>query len=353
MKREIYGKMPDGREALLFTMANSKGMTVSVTNYGGIVTSVKTPDRAGNIADIVLGFDEFAPYLKNPAFFGALVGRYANRIEGADFELNGKVYKLYKNEGNNHLHGGKQGFDKKLWDADIIMEGGKEKLELRYLSPDGEEGYPGNLDIKARYSLDEEGSLAIEYHAVSDADTVINLTNHSYFNLAGHGAGSILDHRMQIHAHRFTAIDEACIPTGEIRDVAGTPMDFTQMARIGGGLQREAEDDQLAKGHGYDHNYVIDKKGKGLETAAEVYEPISGRRVSVFTDKPGIQFYAGNFLDGTITGKGGAVYGKRSGLCLETQHFPNSVKLKHFPSPVLKAGESYNYTTVYRFSSDR
>lgn len=348
-ENKSYGKMPDGRAVSLFTLSNAKGMKVSITNYGGIITSILAPDRQGKMADVTLGFDAFEPYIKNPACFGALVGRFANRIENAEFELNGKSYKLYKNDGNNHLHGGKEGFQKKLWNAAIIPDKGQDKLELTYTSQDGEENYPGKLDAKVLYWLDEDGSLGLEYSAVSDKDTIINLTNHAYFNLAGHNAGVITDHILQLNADKFTVINNECIPDGEIRDVKGTPLDFTQFKKIGDGLKDEESCEQMKNGLGYDHNFVINSTGKGMQKAAEAYDPKSGRCMEVFTDKPGIQFYTGNFLDGSITGKGGAVYRRRNGFCLETQYFPNSVKHKHFPSPILRAGETYHFTTIYKF----
>lgn len=352
IKAELYGKMPDGRAVSLFTLTNKSGMKVCITNFGGIITSILAPDKHGKLADITLGYDSFEPYLQNPVFFGALVGRFANRIEKAEFELNGTVYKVLKNDGNNHLHGGAEGFHKKLWDARIVTDNGKEKLELTCQSPDMEEGYPGTLDVKVMYSLDDEGKMAIEYFAKTDKDTIVNLTNHAYYNLAGHDSGTMLDHLLQVNADTFTVINDECIPTGEIRPVKGTPLDFTKPAIVGEGLKAENTDIQLKNGHGYDHNFVINRSGPGMVKAAEVYEPKSGRRMSVFTDKPGIQFYCGNFLGG-VKGKNGAVYEKRNGFCLETQHFPNSTKLKNFPSPILRAGEQYHFTTVYQFSADK
>ncbi len=352
IKQEPFGNMPDGRAVSLFTLTSKNGMQVRITNFGGIITSILVPDRKGNPADITLGYDTFEPYLQNPVFFGAIVGRFANRIEKAEFELNGTVYKVLKNDGNNHLHGGAEAFHKKLWDAKIITDGGKEKLELKYRSPDMEEGYPGNLDAKVLYSLDDEGRLSIEYFATTDKETVVNLTNHAYWNLAGHNAGTVLNHTMQINAETFTVINDECIPTGEIKKVEGSPLDLRAPKRIGEGLEMENVCDQLKYGHGYDHNFVIDRSGPGMVKAAEVYEPDSGRRMCVFTDKPGIQFYSGNFLGG-IPGKGDAVYDRRTGFCLETQHFPNSTKHKHFPSPVLRPGELYRFTTVYQFTADQ
>jgi aldose 1-epimerase len=350
--RECYGKMPDGREVSLFRLSNEKGMRAAVTNYGGIITELHAPDRDGKPEDVTLGFGSLEPYFGNPAYFGALVGRYANRIAGAAFELNGRVFNLLKNDGNNHLHGGAEGFHRKLWDARAVSAGGLDKLELTCRSADMEEGYPGNLAVKVLYSLDDSGAFAIEYFAESDGDTVVNLTNHAYFNLAGHGAGFIGGHMLTILADRFTPVDGECIPTGELWSVGGTPFDFRKPANIGVGLMREEADEQMRNGHGYDHNFVLNGSGKGIAKAAEVYEPASGRRMEVFTDKPGLQFYSGNHI-GALSGKGGALYQRRCGFCLETQHFPDSIHRKNFPSPVLRAGEKYHFTTKYVFSTDK
>jgi aldose 1-epimerase len=347
---ESFGRLEDGRAVQLYTLANEKGMTVKITDFGGIIVSIETPDRAGHVADVTLGFDRLDAYTQNPAYFGALIGRYANRIGNAAFTLNGAAYRLQKNDGNNHLHGGEMGFHKVLWDSAVIADGGAEKLELKYLSKDGEEGYPGNLSVRVLYSLSGDNAIVIEYFAEADRDTIVNLTNHAYFNLGGHDAGSITDHRLYINAGSFTPIDSECIPTGEIRTVVGSPMDFTAMRPIGKGLAGEELYEQLRFGYGYDHNYVIDNEAGGITKAAEVIDDKSGRRMEVFTDKPGIQLYSGNHLDG-IAGKGGAVYGKRCGFCLETQYFPDSPHKKDFPSAVLRAGEKYRFTTIYRFST--
>lgn len=346
--RETFGRLPDGREVSLFTLSNSRRVTVKVINYGCIITSVTSPDRDGNIADVVLGYDSLEPYMKNPSYFGAAIGRYANRIENAAFELSGTTYDLMKNDGNNHLHGGGQGFDKRLWDAHV--ENGR--LEFTYQSSDGEEGYPGKLDVKVTYILDEACALSIRYDAVSDKDTIVNLTNHAYFNLSGHDAGDIGGHKLRINANSYTPINDECIPTGEMRPVKGTPFDFSLQKQIGEGLGQENDDEQMRFGHGYDHNFVINNRNPGLNEAAELYDPRSGRHLTVVTDKPGIQFYTGNFIDSTLKGKGGIYYGKRTGLCLETQHFPNSPNCKSFPSPMLKAGDNYKFMTLYIFSAD-
>jgi aldose 1-epimerase len=342
----LFGKTEEGLDVHIFKLANANGMVAEITNYGGIIVSLLVADKEGNIGDVTLGFDKLEGYLKPHPFFGALVGRHANRIENAEFSLNGKEYPLYKNDGNNHLHGGLKGFDKVLWQAEIIAREGNECLQLTYKSEDGEEGYPGNLDVKVVYTLTEENALVIDYTAVSDKDTVVNLTNHAYFNLAGHASGDVLKHQLKICADRFTAVNSECIPTGEIRDVKGTPMDFTSLTPIGPGIA--GSDEQIVCGKGYDHNWVLNVSGKKPELAAEVLETNSGRRMEVYTTKPGIQFYSGNFLNGTA-GKGGAVYHRRNGLCLETQYFPNAMKHKHFPTPILKAGEQYRHTTIYKF----
>jgi len=349
ISKRFFGKTSDGQEVFLFTLSNKNGLTAKIINLGGAIIELHTPDRNGNLADITLGYDNVRDYEINNPHFGGLIGRYGNRIGKARFELNGKVYQLAQNDGNNHLHGGHKGFDKVVWTPEIINDGGQEALQLSYLSKDGEENYPGNLQVKVIYSLNDDNELKIDYHAVCDQDTIINLTNHAYFNLAGHNSGDILKHQLMLNADKFTPIDNEYITTGEIRDVKGTPFDFTKPMEIGARIFED--DEQLRNGNGYDHNFVLNVSGKGLEKAAEVYEPVSGRLMEVFTNKPGIQFYSGNFLDGSEIGKGGFAYQQRAGFCLETQFFPNSPNYKHFPSPVLKAGEKYNYTTVYKFSA--
>jgi len=348
IQKSFFGNMPDGSQVDIFTLSNSNGMSVKIINYGGIIVSIKVPDKYGKIDDVTLGFDTLEEYRKFSPFFGALVGRHANRIENAEFELNGKVYHLAVNDGKNHLHGGTKGFDKVVWQAAIVgSEDGGQSLQLLYTSPDGEESYPGNLDVRVLYTLTEENELKIEYHAVSDKDTVVNLTNHAYFNLSGHASGNILDHELKINADRFTVINNEGIPTGEIRDVKGTPMDFTALTRVGNGINSDYE--QIICGKGYDHNWILNVSGKTPEKAAELLDQKTGRLMEVYTTKPGVQFYSGNFLK-DIAGKGGAVYRNRGGLCLETQYFPNAMKHKHFPSPILKAGDEYKHTTIYKFS---
>ncbi len=343
-----FGSLPDGTKVDIFTLTNSNKVSVDITNFGGIIVAINAPDKNGNMTDVVLGYRDFDKYIENPGYIGALVGRHANRIEDARFELNGKVYELAKNDGKNHLHGGIVGLHNVLWKAEIIQENGSEKLVLTHTSPDGEENYPGNLDVKVEYSLTEKNELVIDYNAVSDKDTVVNLTNHAYFNLAGHASGDVLNHHIYINADSFTPVNEECIPTGEIKSVKGTVMDFTTLKEFAAGF--ETADEQILNGKGYDHNWVLNTKENLKEVAAELYHPESGRLMQVFTTKPGIQFYSGNHLD-NHKGKDNAVYSKRTGLCLETQYFPNAMKHKHFPSPVLKAGEKYKHITIYKFTT--
>lgn len=345
----LFGVTEDGKEVFVFTLKNSNGMMVEIINYGATVLSIFAPDREGKFDDIVLGYDRLEDFYKNAPFFGSILGRHANRIANAQFELNGIVYHLNKNEGENHLHGGLKAFHKVVWDAEIIQEDSIERLKLKYLSKDGEEGYPGNLDVTVIYTLTQDNALEINYHAISDKDTTVNLTNHTYFNLAGHASGSILQHELMINADKFTPTDEKSIPTGEFVDVKGTPMDFTSLTPIGPGLDSEYE--QIKYGNGYDHNWCLNISGKKPEKAAELYEPSTGRVMEVYTTKPGLQFYSGNYLDTAGVGKDGKIYNKRDGLCLETQYFPNSLVHKHFPSSILKAGEEYKHTTIYKFST--
>ena len=307
----------------------------------------KVPDKNGKLGDVVLGYDSIAAYEKHTSFFGALIGRYGNRIGKAKFSLGGKEYKLPANNGENHLHGG-TGYDRVIWSARPSTDATGAKLEMKYLSRDGEEGYPGNLDIKVLYTLTENNELKIDYFATTDKDTVVNLTHHSYFNLAGAGNSSILDHQLMINANRFTPTDSGSIPTGELRNVKGTPFDFLQATAIG--LRIGEADEQLKFGLGYDHNWVLNKKGKELSLAATVYESTTGRVMEVYTTEPGLQFYSGNFLDGVIDGKSGQRYPFRSGFCLEAQHFPDSPNKPQFPSTELKKGKKYSQTTIYKFS---
>ncbi len=347
--KKIFGKMPDGTQVDIYTLKNSNNMSVDILNYGGTIVSILMPDKNGKIADIALGFDDIKRYMENDAYIGALIGRHGNRIEGAEFELNGKVYELVKNDGNNHLHGGTIGFHNVIWNAEIQEENGDQKLVLTHTSPDGEENYPGNLNVKVEYSLSEGNELKIDYNAVSDKDTVVNLTNHAYFNLSGHDSGDVLKHQIYINADKFTPVNDECIPTGEIRDVKGTVMDFTKLSSFSEGIS--SGDEQIVYGLGYDHNWVLNTKGNINEVACELYEPESGRAMQVFTTKPGMQFYSGNHLNANVEliGKNNTVYNKRTGLCLETQFFPNAMKHKNFPSPILKANETYHYVTIYKF----
>jgi aldose 1-epimerase len=342
-----FGTTRDGTPIRIYTLTNQKGVEARIMNYGGIVVSLKTPDRDGTLADIVLGFDSLAGYLANPSpFFGALVGRYANRIAHAKFTLDGVEYKLEKNDGDNTLHGGTHGLDKAVWTPRELPDGG---LELTVTSKDGDEGFPGNLKVTVAYHLSDSNELKIDYSATTDKDTVINLTNHSYFNLKGAGEGDILSHRITLNADRYTPVDSGLIPIGELRPVNGTAFDFRKPTVIGAHI--EESDEQLKLGHGYDHNWVLNKKGNDLSLAARVEEPSTGRVLEVLTTQPGVQFYTGNFLDGTIKGKGGKVYQRRYGLCLETQHFPDSPNQPKFPSVVLKPGATFHNTTVFRFST--
>ena len=341
--KQPFGKTADGIAVDLYTIKSS-ALEVTVTNYGGLVTSLKVPDRNGKLADVVLGYDSLDGYLKASPFFGALIGRYGNRIGGAQFVLDGKTYSTPKNDGPNTLHGGSKGFDKVVWTAKEIPHG----IELTYISPDGDQGFPGTLTAVVRYTL-EGKDLKIDYSATTDKDTVVNLTSHSYFNLKGQGEGDILQHELKLNASHYTPVDANLIPTGELATVEGTPFDFRKATAIGARINDD--NDQLKKGKGYDHNWVLDSGGGKLSEAAEVYEPTTGRVMQVWTDQPGIQFYTGNFLDGTITGKDGKVYQRRYALCLETQHFPDSPNHPKFPTTELKPGEKYHTVTIYRFSA--
>lgn len=329
--------MQDGTEIYLYKLSNKNKMSVGIINYGGIIVSIEVPDRDGNIDDVNLGYDNLEQYLEIGQYFGAIIGRHGNRIENAEFDLNGITYRLAKNDGNNHLHGGKRGFDKVVWQAEPIEKDGVQALQLSYLSPDGEENYPGNLDVKVTYTLTDDNSLRIDYFAVSDKDTVVNLTNHAYFNLSGHGSGDILDHQIMINADRFTVINNECIPTGEIRDVSNTPMDLRTLKKVREGI--ESKDDQIACGNGYDHNWVLNVSGDKPEKAAEVFEPVSGRLMEVFTTKPGMQFYSGNAIT-RVTGKGGAVYDKEEPCALRlsiTPMVPGTSISLHLSSKLVKS----------------
>ena len=348
LTKSEFGKTPDGASVDLYTLTNKNGVEVGVMTYGAIVTKIRTPDRKGQFADVVLGFDTFDGYLTKEPYFGAVVGRYGNRIAKGHFKLDGKDYKLAVNNGPNALHGGLKGFDKVVWTAQPLNDNA---VELTYLSKDGEEGYPGNLTVKVKYTLTDANEVQIDYSATTDKTTVTNITNHSYFNLSGAGNGDILGNLLQLNASRFTPVDAGLIPTGVLKPVAGTPFDFLKPTTIGARID-QAGDEQIKFGGGYDHNWVIDNPKLGeLAVAAVVTDPSSGRVLEVSTTQPGVQFYTGNFLDGTNTGKGGKVYNKRAALCLETQHFPDSPNHPAFPTTTLKPGETMTSRTVWKFST--
>jgi aldose 1-epimerase len=346
--KESFGKTADGQNVDLYTLRNAHGVEAKITNYGGIVVSLKVPDRSGKFDDVVLGFNDLDSYLKGHPYFGALIGRYGNRIAKGRFTLNGVEYKLAVNNGENHLHGGIKGFDKVVWTAKESKTSAGPAVTLNYLSKDGEEGYPGNLNVTVTYTLTNNDELKINYSATTDKDTVINLTHHSYFNLAGEGNGDILNHQVMINANRFVPTDAGSIPTGELRNVAGTPFDFLKLTAIGARINQDEE--QLKLGNGYDHTWVINGRPGTMRLAARAFEPTSGRRMEVWTTEPGMQFYTGNFLDGTLTGKSGKIYQRRYGFCFETQHYPDSPNHPSFPTTTLKKGATYRSTTVYRFS---
>jgi len=342
---EPFGQTTDGRQITLYTLTNPNGIRARIINYGAILVSLEVPDKKGKLADITLGFDKLDGYLKVHPYFGAIVGRYANRIGKAQFMLNGVLYKLAANNPpENHLHGGIKGFDKAIWKAEEVkFEDNKAWVKLSYISEDEEEGYPGNLACTVTYTLNEDNELKISYEAETDKTTIVNLTNHAYFNLAGQGKGDILGHELMINADNYTPVDEGLIPTGEIRRVHSSPMDFTSPMSIGSRISQ-------VEG-GYDHNYVLNSEGGTLALCAEVYEPTTGRVMTIRTTEPGVQFYTGNFLDGTLTGKDGKVYKKHYGFCLETQHFPDSPNKPSFPSVVLQPGQKYTSESVYKFST--
>lgn len=346
-KKEAFGKLADGRAVDIYTLTNRNGIEVRITNYGAAIVSLKVPDRAGKLEDVVLGYDGLDGYLANSPYIGVVVGRYANRVARGRFSLNGVEYKLAVNNGENHLHGGIIGFDKVLWNASRAKTMNGAALQLTYVSPDGEEGYPGKLSVRVVYTLTNLNEIKVDYHATTNKDTLVNLTQHSYFNLAGQGNGDILSHQLMINANTFTPTDAGSIPTGEIRPVKGTPFDFTTPMRIGERINNSYE--QLVLGKGYDHNFVLNGKNGTLRRAARASEPESGRVMEVWTTEPGVQLYTGNFLDGKI-GKDGKAYNARYGFCLETQHYPDSPNQPKFPTTVLRRGAAYRTTTVFKFS---
>ena len=350
VKKESFGTLPDGTPVDIYTMTNAKGMEIRATNYGGIVVSLRVPDKKGNLDDIALGFDDLKGYLTSSPYFGAIIGRCGNRIANGKFTLDGKEYTLAKNNGPNTLHGGLKGFDRVVWNAEPFQNHDGVGIILTYTSKDSEEGFPGNLKAKVTYTLTDNNEWIIDYDASTDKATPINLTQHTYFNLAGEGKGDVLAHILKLNASRFTPVNQTLIPTGEFRPVKGTPMDFTQPTPIGGRIN--ADDEQLRFGRGYDHNFVVDGKGSDPVLAARVKEPASGRVLEVFTTEPGVQFYSGNFLDGTITGKNGHVYKQRYAFCLETQHFPDSPNHPEFPTTILRPGRTYHSRTIYKMSTE-
>jgi aldose 1-epimerase len=350
VKKESFWTLPDGTSVDLYTITNAQGMEIRATNYGGIVVSLRVPDKKGNLDDIALGFDDLKGYLANTPYFGAIIGRYGNRIANGKFTLDGKEYTLARNNGPNSIHGGLKGFNKVVWQGESFQGPAGVGIILSYTSKDGEEGYPGNLKTKVTYTLTDKNEWIIDYEAVTDKATPVNLTEHTYFNLAGEGKGDVLGHLLQLNASRFTPVDQNLIPTGELRPVKSTPLDFTQPTGIGARI--DADYEQLRLGHGYDHNFVIDRKDSDPVLAARVKEPTSGRVLEVYTTEPGVQLYTGNFLDGTITGKGGHVYKQRFGFCLETQHFPDSPNNPDFPTTVLRPGQTYHSRTIYKMSAE-
>jgi len=351
--KAVFGTTPAGETVDVYTLTNPDGMEVRAITYGGIITSLRVPDRNGKLGDVALGFDSFDGYVKNPPFLGAIIGRYGNRIARGRFTLEGKTYSLAVNNAPNHLHGGVKGFDKAIWKAESFKKEDAVGIVFTHTSPDGDEGYPGNLSLRVTYTLTPSNALEVEYQATTDKTTPVNLTQHTYFNLAGEGTRDILEHVMTIHASRYTPVDSTLIPTGELATVEGTPFDFRMPTPIGARIA--ANDQQIRFGNGYDHNYVLDRAvgETGLVPAAHVVEGSSGRVLDVSTTEPGMQFYTGNFLDGSLKGKSGQAYGRRTGFCLETQHFPDSPNKPGFPSTILQPGQSFTSKTVFAFSTIR
>jgi aldose 1-epimerase len=351
IRQEAFGKTPEGNPVTVYTMTNSHGLEVRIMNFGAIVLSLRTPDRKGKLDDVVLGFDSLEPYFTNDPHFGSIIGRYANRVANGKFTLNGATYSLPKNNGPNTLHGGVKGFDKALWQAEPSETPKSVALVLRYTSKDGEEGFPGNLKTRVTYTLADSDEFTIDYEATTDKATPVNLTSHAYFNLAGQGTGDVLAHELFINADRFTPVDKNLIPTGELRPVKGTPLDFTKSTLIGARINSDYE--QMVLANGYDHNFVINRKEPGMALAARVHEPSTGRVLEIYTTEPGVQFYSANFLDGSITGKQGRVYKRHYAFCLETEHFPDSPNHPSFPSTILRPGQTYHSRTTYKFSTEK
>lgn len=348
---ERFGETPKGQQADKYTLTNEHGVSASFTNLGGTWISMVVPDREGRMADVVLGYDCLEHYLKNPPHFGAIIGRNANRIGGAVFSLNGETYTLTKNDGENNLHSGLDFYHGRIWEVELDESSLGSRVSFSLFSPDGDQGFPGNAQITVSYTLTQDDSVIIDYHMISDADTIANFTNHSYFNLAGHNRGDILSQKVWINADYFTPADAASIPLGNLEPVKGTPMDFTQMKEIG--LEIGADYEPLILGKGYDHNWVLKHEKPGeVELCAKAYDPVSGRGMEVYTDLPGMQFYTGNFLNGDLPGKEGAVYAMRSAFCFETQYYPDAANKPSFPSPILRAGEEYKTTTIYQFTRE-
>jgi aldose 1-epimerase len=348
VNKAVFGKTPEGENVDVYTLTNTEGMEVRTITFGGIITSIRVPDKTGKLGDVALGFNSLEPYLKNPPYLGAIIGRYGNRIARGSFTLDGKTYTLATNNRPNHLHGGNKGFDKVVWKAESFKSPDSVGIIFTHTSPDGDEGYPGKLSMRVTYTLNNKNEIAFDYEATTDKATPVNLTQHSYFNLAGEGNGDILGHVMTIHASKMTPVDQSLIPTGELAAVENTPFDFRNGFSIG--TRINSTDTQMRYGNGYDHNYVIDRNGNGLAPAAHVEEPTTGRVLEISTTEPGMQFYTGNFLDGTLIGKAGKPYARRNGFALETQHYPDSPNKPMFPNTILKPGDTYRSKTVYAFS---
>lgn len=352
-----FGRTEKGRLVKVYTLANEHGIELRTMNWGGTILSLRVPDRDGIVDDVVLGFDAFEDYrsdayLSEMPYFGAIVGRHANRIAQGRFDLDGETYQLATNDGPHHLHGGQVGFDRRYWEGHPFVGEHERGVRYTYVSPDGEEGYPGTLSVSVTYCLTDDSELSVSYEATTSEATFVNPTQHTYFNLAGHDAGNVLDHRLTLHADRFTPVDDSLVPTGELRSVEGTPFDFRTPTPIGKRI--EMDHAQLRSASGYDHNFVVDAgepETDSLSLAAQVYEPTSGRELAVHTTEPGVQFYTANFLTGTLEGKGGGVYDRRSGFCLETQHFPDAPNQPSFPSTLLRPQETYRSQTVFSFST--